>query len=120
MQSRVIFTNNGSAATLINNEERIIMNKDKEIIQALLEIIDSYDNNDVAKQVPLFYHQERDETVVISLSTKGEANKGTPFYFGNMHTCILKEYWYKNKVVNADILYTLSEHSLLSGDNHED
>jgi len=89
------------------------MNNDKQIIQALLEIIDSYDNNDVSKDLIIAHYKEFDCSIIIKLSTKGEANKNTPFYFGNIYTCIIKEYWADNNLIHADMLYSLSPHSII-------
>ena len=88
------------------------MSKDKEIIQTLLDIIDSYDNNDIAKSIIISCYPENDLNIVILLTTKGEANKNTPFYFGNMYTCIIKEYWENNDLIWADMLYQTRRKSI--------
>lgn len=76
------------------------------IIKSLLNLVDKYDNDNVAKNVVITTYQENDYTILIMLTTKGRANKNTPFYFGNTDTFIIKEYWYSDKIVNAEILYS--------------
>lgn len=81
------------------------MHKDK-MINSLLNIIDRYDNNDVAKDDILNAYEENGYIVTIRLSTRGEANKNSPFYFGNGSTIIIKEYWLNGEVYDAKILYS--------------
>jgi len=91
------------------------MKNDIAIIKALLNIIDRYDDNDIAKDIIISTYREFDYNIIIRLTTKGDTNKNTPFYFGNMYTCITKEYWFNDEVVNADILYSLSPRSPIEG-----
>ena len=84
------------------------MQKDK-IIDSLLSIIDKYDNNSIAKEIIITSYQENDSTIIIRLTTEGESNKNTPFYFGNMYTCLIKEYWASDEIINAEMLYLVSK-----------
>lgn len=83
------------------------MNYDKDIIKALIALVEDYNQDGIAKEriLGVFSTRNKNETVIIKLTTKGEANKNTPFYFGSLSTCIIAEYWTENEMVWADMLY---------------
>lgn len=87
------------------------MNYDKSIIKALLALVEDYNKDNIAKEriLGVFPASNGNESVVIKITTKGESNKGTPFYFGTMSTCIIAEYWNGIDLVWADMLYRTSD-----------
>ena len=80
------------------------MLKNKTIIEELLDIINHYDNNDISKERMLNVEISNDSVLITRLYTKGEVNKGTPFYSGNTRTMIITEQWHEGKVIDAWIV----------------
>lgn len=76
----------------------------KKVIQSLLTIINDFDNDSTCKEVILDVKIIGEGVHITKLCTKGEAYKGTPFYFGNMKTYVVTEEWVGGKIIYANIL----------------
>ena len=83
------------------------MNYDKDIIKALLVLVDDYNQDGIAKEriLGVFSTHNKNESVLLKITTKGEANKNTPFYFATLYTTIIAEYWAGQEMTWADMLY---------------
>ena len=82
------------------------MNKDKRIIEKLLEIISGYNTDGVAKDCELIVEATGSyEVQIYRLMVKGEKDKGTPFYSGSTETMITREDFHDGELVHANVLY---------------
>lgn len=83
------------------------MKYDKDIIKSLMALVEDYNQDGIAKEciIGVFSSNNKDESIVVKITTKGEANKNTPFYFASLYTTIIAEHWKGREMVWADMLY---------------
>ena len=90
---------------LERKNERVSM--EKKIICKLLDLVSAYQKDGILKEAIIDTRVNKNNEIVITkLMTKGDVNKGTPFYSGNMSTMIVDEYYIDGDVVYAEILYS--------------